>query len=174
MGGIWVHMVPLLVFKGFDEQGAAIAIGLLLIFTIPVRFIFGWLGDIHSKRYLLTLCCLINVASLVILLTAQSMWQVYLFVIVFALGYGIAPLNISIVGEYFGRKNFATIRGIMALVYAGGIISGPIFAGYIYDVTQSYQLAFITFIGLYFLAGITFFFARRPKPPARAVDYGTS
>ncbi len=173
-GGIWVHMVPLLVFKGFDELGAANAIGLLLIFSIPSRFIFGWLGDIYPKRYLLMLCCLINVASLIILLTAQSLWQVYLFVIIFALGYGIAPLNISIVGEYFGRKNFATIRGIMGAIYAVGIITGPIYAGYIYDVTQSYQVAFITFIVLYGIATLVFIFARRPKPPVRPIGYGTS
>ncbi len=167
IGGIWVHMVPLLVFKGLDEQGAANAISILLVITIPVRIVFGWLGDIYPKRYLLMLCCLIETVALVILLTLQSLWQVYLFVIIFALGYGSNPLNISIIGEYFGRKNFTTIRGIGALIYSVGSIAGPIYAGYIYDVTQSYQIAFITFIVLYALAGITFFFARRPKPPAR-------
>ena len=171
---MWVHMVPLLVSKGFDEQGAANAIALLLIFTIPSRFIFGWLGDIYPKRYLLIFCCLIGTVALIILLTAQSMWQLYLFVIIFALGYGVIPLNVAIVGEYFGRKNFATIRGIMSLIYAVGIITGPIFAGYVYDVTQSYQVAFITFIVVYFLAAVTFVFARRPKPPATVTGYTTS
>jgi len=174
VGGIWVHMVPLLVFKGFDEQSAANAVALLLVLSIPPRFIFGWLGDIYPKRYLLTLCCLINIASLIILLTAQSLWQVYLFVIIFAVGYGIAPLNISIVGEYFGRKNFATIRGIVAAVYAIGIMAGPIFAGYIYDVTQSYHIAFTTFIVAFSIAAITFVLAGPPKPPVRVTGYGTS
>lgn len=167
-------MVPLLVFKGFDEQSAANAIALLLVLSISPRFIFGWLGDIYPKRYLLTLCCLINIASLIILLTAQSLWQVYLFVIIFAVGYGIAPLNISIVGEYFGRKNFATIRGIATAVYAIGIMAGPIFAGYTYDVTQSYHIAFTTFIVVFSVAALTFVFARPPKPPVRVTGYGTS
>ncbi|MFC1990273.1 MFS transporter [Chloroflexota bacterium] len=163
VGGVWVHLVPMLVFKGFDEQGAANAIGLLLIVSIPVRFFFGWLGDIHPKRYLIALCCLIEATSLVVVLTAQSLWQVYLFVIIFALGYGVSPLNIAIVGEYFGRRYFATIRGIMGLVYAVGVIIGPIFAGYIYDVTQSYRVAFITFIVVYSLAAIILFFAKPPR-----------
>ena len=167
VGGIWVHLVPMLVFKGFDEQGAANAVGLLLIFSIPVRFIFGWLGDIHPKRYLLALCCLIETTSLIIVFTAQSLWQVYLFVIIFALGYGVSPLNIAIVGEYFGRRYFATIRGIMSLVYSAGVITGPIFAGYIYDVTQSYQVAFVTFIVVYSLAATTLFFARPPRALVR-------
>ncbi len=173
VGGVWVHMIPLLVWKGFDEQGAANAIGLLLIVSIPVRFFFGWLGDIYPKRYLLMLCCGIETGALIILVTATSMWQVYLFVIVFALGYGVGPLNIAIVGDYFGRRYFATIRGALTLVFAVGIVSGPIFAGYIYDVTQSYQLAFMTFIVLYALAALVFLFARRPKPPARVTGEAT-
>ncbi len=174
VGGIWVHMVPLLVWKGFDEQGAANAIAILLVLTIPSRLIFGWLGDMYSKRYLLMLCCFIETGALVILLMAQEMWQLYLFVVVFALGYGIAPLNIAIISDYFGRKNFATIRGMMTPIYAIGIITGPIYAGYIYDVTQSYQIAFITFIVIYFIAAMIFIFARRPKAPARVTGYTTS
>ena len=173
VGGIWVHMVPLLIWKGFDEQAAAGAISLLLVFSIPSRFGFGWLGDIYPKRYLITLCCFIETAALIIALTATSLWQVYLFVIVFALGYGVGPLNIAIVGEYYGRKNFATIRGTLSLIYSVGIVTGPIFAGYIYDTTQSYQIAFSTFIVLYALAGIIFVFARRPEPPARVTGYIT-
>lgn len=171
---MWVHMVPLLVFKGFDERGAANAIGLLLILSIPSRFFFGWLGDIYPKRYLLMFCSLLETVALVVALTAQSFWQVYLFVILFALGYGVAPLNVSIVGEYFGRRNFATIRGVMTLIYAVGIISGPVFAGYIYDATQSYQIAFLTFGVFYFLAIVTFAFARRPKLPVTVDTQATS
>ncbi len=174
IGAIWVHMVPLLVFKGFDEQGAANAISILLVCSIPARLIFGWLGDIYPKRYLLMLCCFIETGALVILLTAQNIWQVYLFVIVFALGYGVAPLHIAIVGDYFGRRNFATIRGTLTLIFAVGTITGPIYAGHIYDVTNSYQIAFITFIVAYFLTAVTFFFARRPKLPVRATSYTTS
>ncbi len=174
VGALWVHMVPLLVFKGFDEPGAANAIGLLLVFTIPVRFGFGWLGDIYPKRYLLTLCSIIGAVALIILVTAQSLWQVYLFVIIFALSYGTAPIHWAIIGEYFGRKNFATIRGVTAAIYMGGIVAGPIFAGYIYDVTQSYQVAFMTFIVVFSLAAIIFSFVRPPKPPVRVIGYGTS
>ncbi|MFC1988495.1 MFS transporter [Chloroflexota bacterium] len=173
VGGIWVHMIPLLVFKGLGEQAAANAISVLLAITIPVRIIFGWLGDVYPKRYLLILCCFLGTVALVILLTLQSLWQVYIFVIIFALSYGSNPLNISIVGEYFGRENFTTIRGAVALIYSFGIMTGPIYAGYIYDITQSYQVAFITFIAFYALAGIVFIFAKRPKLPGTVTGYTT-
>ncbi len=170
-----VHMVPLLVFKGLDEQSAANTFGLLLACIIPVRFGVGWLGDIYPKRYLLMLCSFIATVALIILLTGQSLWQLNLFVIIFALGYGgIFPLSVSIIGEYFGRKNFATIRGISILFWTIGGMTGPIFAGYTYDVTQSYQVAFIAGTVAYFLATLTFVFARPPKPPATVTGYTTS
>lgn len=174
IGVIWVHMVPLFVWKGLDEQAAANAIGIILLFTIPSRIGFGWLGDIYPKRYLLALCCLIGAVALIVLLKAQSLWQIYLFGIIWALGYGVAPLTVSIVGEYFGRKNFASIQGARTFSHMAGSLIGPIFAGYIYDVTQSYQVALITSIVLYFLTAIPFFFARRPKPPVRAIDCGST
>jgi MFS family permease len=102
------------------------------------------------------------------------MWQVYLFVFVFALGYGAAPLDMAMVGEYFGRKNFATIQGIRGPITAAGFMAGPIYAGYIFDVTRSYHLAFLTFIVIYFLAEIVFFFAKPPKRAARATSYTVS
>jgi len=175
IGSIWVHMVPLFVWKGFDEQQAANAIGIILVCTIPSRIGFGWLGDRYPKNRLLMLCCTIETVALIIALTTQSLWLVYLFAIVWALGYGVAPLNVSIIGEYFGRKNFATIRGTQTLSYALGTLTGPIYAGYIYDVTQSYETAFITCIAVYFLAGLVFLlFARPPKPPTTVTSHITS
>ena len=47
-----------------------------------------------------------------------------------------------------------------------GGVAGPIFAGYVYDVTDSYRIAFYTFMVLVLLSGLTFLFVR---PPKRAV-----
>ena len=43
-------------------------------------------------------------------------------------------------GDFFGRKSFGTIRGILNLFYTWGSILGPFLAGAIYDRTQSYQM----------------------------------
>ena len=54
----------------------------------------------------------------------------------------------------------------MAPIATVGTLAGPISAGYIYDVTGSYQVAFMISIAVFFLAAVTFVFAKRPKPPA--------
>ena len=51
-----------------------------------------------------------------LLSNATTMSQVWLFVFVYGIAYGGAiPVYSAIVGEYFGRENFATIRGFMQL-----------------------------------------------------------
>ena len=47
--------------------------------------------------------------------------------------------------EYLGQQHFATIMGWMDLFRLFAAVLGPVFAGWIFDVTGSYRLAFITF-----------------------------
>jgi cyanate permease len=72
----------------------------------------------------------------------------------------------AIVGEYYGRKNFATIRGFLQLFLVPTTVLGPVFAGLVYDRTGSYQIAFTSFI-VALLVGTAFVFLAR-RPPSRA------
>jgi hypothetical protein len=42
------------------------------------------------------------------------------------------------VGDFYGRRYFATIRGMMSFFYMWGSFAGPVFAGVVYDRTESY------------------------------------
>ena len=48
--GVTVHLVPLLVWKGFDESTAAFFVGLMSFSAVIVRPLTGWLGDSWSKQ----------------------------------------------------------------------------------------------------------------------------
>lgn len=174
VAAVAVHLIPSLVDKGISQPAAAGALGLLVAASIPSRLIFGWLGDRFAKRYLLLVCCFIETAALVIILFADTIGLAYVFVVVFALGYGVIPLNTAIVGEYWGRKNFAVIRGVMSLITMAGIVVGPVFSGWIYDVSGNYQIAFYSFMVCYFLAGVVFFLARPPKEQFGAIGRRTT
>ena len=67
-------------------------------------------------------------------------------IIVFSIFYGIAfggrnPLFTSIRGDYFDRSVFATFFGLSGMVMNLGTTSGPIIAGWIFDVYGSYTIA---------------------------------
>jgi len=65
----------------------------------------------------------------------------------------------------FGTKAFATIQGMSRSVTTAGTFLGPIIAGFLYDVTKSYTVAFGIFAVVSVLATLLMFFAKRPANP---------
>ena len=65
--------------------------------------------------------------------------------------------------EYFGRRAFGTISGMMDFVQMFGLVLGPVFAGFMYDVTQSYYLAFMVFAFSGMLGAVIMVFLRPPQ-----------
>ncbi len=169
IAGVAVHLIPSLIDRGHSPAVAAGVLATLTAASIPSRLFFGWLGDRFPKRYVMAMCCLIETGALVIPILTTSLGMAYLFVVLYAVGYGVIPLNTSIIGEYWGRKNFAFIRGLVNGVAMLGIVTGPVFAGWIYDISHSYQIAFLCFVGCFFLAALVFFFAKPPKEQFGAI-----
>ena len=63
---------------------------------------------------------------------------------VFALGFGGSiPVRPAFQAEYFGLKAFGAIQGLAFTIATLGGLLGPVFAGWMYDVTESYRLAFV-------------------------------
>ena len=162
---VTVHMVPALTDAGISEARAAYGIGLLTSASIIGRLGFGYLGDYFSKRYLFIVTYLFMAAGMIVLMYTRTMDMVYLFVLLFGIGFGgNVPLMPGIRTEYFGRSALGAIQGFMTpvMMLAGAI--GPIFAGYIYDKTGSYHISFMVTGVLTFFAAVAIFFARPTLP----------
>lgn len=170
MTAVVVHEVTYLTEDvGIAEETAAFALGLMVLASIPGRIFFGWLGDIFPKRFVLATCYSLQALGIFILANAQSIGHVYLFLAVYGPAYGGAiPVYMAMRGEYFGRKAFATIGGITQLILTVPTVTGPIFAGYIYDTSGSYYIAFMTFMAFYLLGAVIMSFTKRPSPRAPA------
>ena len=168
MTSVVLHQVAYLTDIGISDVAAATALGFTVAMSIPGRIIFGWLGDKFDKRYVLIASYILQAIGVFILTNVQTIEQVYIFVVVFGFGYGGAiPVYIAMRGEYFGRKAFATIQGVMQMGLMPATIVGPIFAGWVYDTTSSYNIAFRLFIVLYFIGAGILPFIRRPTPKKR-------
>jgi MFS family permease len=127
--------------------------------------IFGYLGDLLSKRHLLALALAIQSDSVLILLTADAAIQVYFFLLVFSLGSGMIPLALAIRADYFGRKAFATITVAMTLI--SGAIAGAMPGAYGFLVSQTYggsgQLSVALLMLFGFIPAALFVFAKPPN-----------
>ena len=62
---------------------------------------------------------------------------------------------------------FATLGGITSALTSVAAVAAPVFAGYVFDVSGSYKVAFYTFLGMVSLSGLIFLLIRYPKAPAR-------
>ena len=68
----------------------------------------------------------------------------------------------AIRGEFFGRRHFAAISGATVLVIGLGEISGPFFAGLIFEETGSYRLAYVVFTIVALLSAAGLLLVRSP------------
>ncbi len=170
MTSVILHEVKYLTdVRGFALTEASGALGATVAVSMIGRIGFGVLGDYVEKRYIMIVCFLLQALGIYILSVATTMNQVWLFVFVYGIAYGGAiPVYSAMVGEFFGRRNFATIRGFMQLFQVPTTIVGPVFAGWVYDTTGGYQSAFVTFIVALLVGTVFLFFTRRPRPPVGA------
>jgi MFS family permease len=95
---------------------------------------------------------------------SQAGFLVYLFPVTMAITMANAPLNWAIIGDFFGRKAYATLRGIMGICYGTATFVSPIYAGWIYDTTGNYKLVFITFSIILMVASASFVILSKPFP----------
>jgi len=140
-----VHVIPYLDESGgFTEEGAAmIAMG-IPFGSLVGGLVFGWLADYLSKRWLLAASWILQGLGILIFAAVNSPWQAAVFLVVFGPALGAAfTLLPAVLPEYFGLRAFGTIQGLlMAAATLGGFV-GPILAGAVYDVMDSYRPAFV-------------------------------
>lgn len=163
-----VHFIPILVWRGMDEVGAAYLVSLFAFSSIVSALFLGWLGDRGNKPLLSALGILTTVAGMLGLLLSQTTIALYLFPIGLAITMGTPPLNWSLIGDFFGRRSYGTLRGIMAAGYGTAGFFSPIYAGWVFDRTESYALVLVTFSAVLVAAALLFTTLRRPLAPSRS------
>ena len=150
-----VHVIPLMVWM--SESAAASLLGIFALVNLVAHFVLGWIADRVNKPKLLAACHLLPAVSVVPLLFDSAHYQLWLFAIGFTLLDASFPIVWATVGDFFGRRHFATIRGMMSFFYMWGSFAGPVLAGVIYDKTQTYWIVLWIFLTLLIVATLLVF-----------------
>jgi MFS family permease len=166
--GVSVHFVILLVDRGWSTEAASSLLGVSALIGAPARIGMGWLGDLADKRKMIMgLLAGLSFSVLLMGYTAEAIVFTPCMII-YSLAYGgLASLQEPIRADYFGTKAFATIQGVSRSVTTAGTFLGPIVAGYLYDVTHSYRIAFTIFFMVSLISLALMFLAKRPVGVAR-------
>jgi MFS family permease len=157
---VTIHICSFATDIGFSKTTAALILGLIFGFSIPGRIFGGLLAEKIGWVKGFFFCCLVC-AIMVAWLTIIKGAGLYLFVILYGLFFGSrTPMIPGLAGYLFGTKLLAEILGIINISgFVGGAV-GASLAGFIFDKTGSYYIAFLLGALSWALAGILSFFVK--------------
>jgi len=168
--GVTQHEVSFITDMQISATIAASALGFTMGISGISRIASGWLSDRISSRYVSIFFLIIEIIGMFILMHANNMSRVWLFVIVYGLGTGAAGTLLPImIRDIFGSADFSVIFGFINALFTGGGAIGVPMAGFIFDATGSYARVFVIVAIIYGAAilGIYAAFGARPRPFAR-------
>ena len=161
---IMTHLGLLLKDKGFDVQTTGWIIVVYTATAMVFQLVGGYVGDRWPKNIALFIFTTIQAAAVVVLTLSSTLLMFYLYAVLFGIGFGGRnPLTTAIRGEYFGRTSFGRILGLSTVPMNVLLLIGSPMAGYMKDIQDSYDMAFLILAGFNFLGGVLFLFARKPR-----------
>jgi sugar phosphate permease len=164
---IIVHQIPFLTGSvGLSDGAAAAAASAMILISIPGRFGFGFLADKIDKRLVMAVAAALLALSTLLFAAMREPWQVFLVLPLFGLGWGgVIPVRPALQAEVFGLRAFGAIQGLVFTVATLGGIGGPVFAGWMFDQTESYRLAFVLLASCSLLSAPLIFTLRPARWP---------
>jgi MFS family permease len=150
MSSISTHVMPYLSSIGFAKsQSSLVATGIPLV-SVGGRFSFGWAGDSHDRRKLTAISfILVSIGLICFDFTAVAAWLTIPFLLLFGLGHGgCCVLRPALTREFFGKKHYGTIFGMVIGISCIGNIIGPLATGIVYDIWGNYHHIWLIFSGV--------------------------
>lgn len=174
MTAIIVHQIPFLTSSAGVSSGlAAASVTAMTFLSLGGRLGFGHLADIMDKRRVLAGSFAAAGLSLLLFASVHRPWQALYAIPVFALGFGgLIPVRPAFQAEYFGLRAFGAIQGLVFTISMLGSLVGPVFAGWVYDQTGSYRLAFVLLSVGALLAVPLILSVRKPPQPEAFAEGG--
>ncbi len=141
---IFLHLVNYATDIGITPLTAATILSVIGIGGIFGRILMGSGSDRIGNMNAMILCMAIQTASLVWLIFSSELWMLYVFAALFSFAFGgEVPLLTLLVSERFGLRAVSALVGVMLLATRLGAALGSWLGGQIFDVTDSYMIAFI-------------------------------
>ncbi len=163
MSATLTHMIPRLTDFGYSLVEASLVMSVCAGFGVVGKLSFGWLSDRLSVRKVMAIVIFMQFSGQYLMFSSLDYLTFAIGASMFGYGVGgVVPMHGAVVGKTFGRDRFGAVLGLMRPAMFPIQILGVPFAGWIFDVTGSYDMAFQVFLALYFLAALAVSFYRQP------------
>lgn len=139
-----VHIVAYCVGLGYGPAIGAEMLSLMLLGGVASRIVSGLLADRLGGLPTLLIGSVLQCIALFLYLPYDGMISLYMVSLVFGLAQGgIVPSYALVVREYMPPREAGARVGFVMMMTILGMALGGWMSGWIYDVTGSYQLAFV-------------------------------
>lgn len=164
-----LHQLAFAVDRGFDKLYAAEVLGMGAFLAIFGTIITGTLSDYIGRELSAILAYGFSIVGVIcaLFITSPSQgWLLWLHACLFGLTWGArGPAITAKTADLFPGAQLGAILGVITIGSGLGAALGSWGAGFIFDISGSYELAFILSIVAY-LCGVVAFWALR-RPPVR-------
>lgn len=161
---ILVHLVPFAMDTGISKVLAAGALAIFAGSTVPGRLLAGVAADRIGFRMSLTLANLGTTVAALWLLGTGNLGMLYVFVITFGFFHGGKTANlVGLIGQFYGTRSLGELIGICHGINTVISAAGPFAAGWLFDATGSYYIAFATVAAFYAAAAVLTLFLKPPR-----------
>jgi len=165
-----VHVVAYCADLGYGVARGAEMLSLMLAGGIVSRLLSGFLADYIGGIRTLLLGSVLQGLSLLLFIPFDGLMSLYIVSLIFGLAQGgIVPSYAVIIREYLPAKEAGQRMGIVIMATITGMALGGWMSGWIYDLTGSYEDAFLNGVAWNVLnLAIMLFVLWRTRGPAAA------
>lgn len=162
---VMTHLVPHAIDLGIDPIQAASLLSFIGGGGAIGRISMGRISDSIGTKRAYIICPLLMAGAMLWLIELSDLWMFYLFAAIFGFAFGgIGPVNAAFIGNAFGLRHLGVIMGFMDVGWQVGAAVGPVFAGYLFDIRDSYVFAFFSGMIAALLVAVLILFLKIPKP----------
>ena len=141
---VLTHIVPHVTDMGIPAMEAAAVLSLIGGSGIAGRLLMGRVSDSTVRKKTAITCALLVAGAMIWLIWSQDLWMLYLFGIVCGFSFGglDSPFT-ALIGDTFGMRSIGVIMGTLNVAWGIGSAVGPAVGGLIFDLGNSYSVAFL-------------------------------
>ncbi|HQT77502.1 MAG: hypothetical protein B7Z80_10890 [Rhodospirillales bacterium 20-64-7] len=161
-----LHQLAFAVNIGFDQLYAAGVLGMGAVLSLPGVILTGTISDYIGRELSAIVTYGTSILGVIFGLMITSPDQhllLWLHACFFGLTWGArGPAITAKTADLFPGPNLGAILGVITIGTGLGAAAGSWMAGFVFDVTGSYRVAFSLSILFYVAGGIAFWALRRP------------
>lgn len=140
------HLVAMATDAGVEPLRASRLLMIMATVAAAGKVVFGHLADRAGEKTAYALSIGIELVALAGVLWLPTSWALEAIIALLGLGIGgNLPLSAALLARTFGAGAFGSMMGMKMLLMTPLVATGTPFAGWIFDVTGSYRVAFASF-----------------------------